>query len=97
MKRGNWTDNPCWYASVVDAGKTALVLGPFATEAECRLWAYRDQADGGDATKHAKLRAAGESKDPWSAFYSWGMVKMPNGYRDGVLNGLLPEHEAVAA
>ena len=91
-RRGNYTDRPCWYASVQDAGRTALVLGPFATEMRCREWAYRDGADGGDTRKHARLLKAAEC-DPKSWFYAWGMTLMANGHRDGVLNRKLAEAE----
>lgn len=82
-----------WYCSVRDAGRTALVLGPFATEAACRRWAYYDESSeyGGAPGLHKRLLDAADARDPRSWFYSWGMVKMPNGYRDGVLNAALPE------
>lgn len=102
MKRGNWTDNPCWYCSVRDAGRTALVLGPFATEGMCRQWAYYADSDthpdtthaSGGSVKHGRLLNAAQDRDPKSWFYSWGMVKLENGYREGVLNRFLPEAEA---
>lgn len=84
-RRSTEVNNQAWYASVQDAGRRALVLGPFATEAGCRKWAYRDQADGGDRAKHAALLRAAEV-DPRAWFYSWGMVKMRDGSRAGVLN-----------
>ena len=84
--RGNWTDSPCFYASVQDAGRTALVLGPFEHEAECREWAYREAEDGGNSAKCSRLRDVADKRDPRSWFYAWGMVKMANGHRDGVLN-----------
>jgi hypothetical protein len=89
---GNWTDNPCWYVSVRDAGRTALVLGPFRSAAACREYAYNDSqgaADsepGGNTAKHYALVLEAEKHDPRSWFYSWGMVKMDNGYKTGVLN-----------
>ncbi len=94
--RGNWTDNPCWYATITDAGKVGFLLGPFPTEASCRKWAYRDPADGGDQAKHNALVKAADKADPRSWFYAWGMVKLANGYREGVLNKALPESEADA-
>lgn len=86
MKRGNWADGPCFYASVTDAGKLALILGPFKTEKECRQWAYYDEEDGGDIHKANDLRDACHKTDPKSVFYAYGMVKMPNGYREGIFN-----------
>ena len=90
MNRGNWTDNPCWYVSVQDAGRTALVLGPFRAESECRQYAYREMEEGGNSAKRHQVDKAAEC-DPRSWFYSWGMVKMQNGHRDGCLNSRMPE------
>ena len=90
MNRGNWTDNPCWYVSVQDAGRTALVLGPFRAESECRQYAYREMEEGGNSAKRHQVDKAAEC-DPRSWFYSWGMVKMQNGRRDGCLNSRMPE------
>lgn len=88
---GNPTsDAPCWYASVQDNGRTALVLGPFETEAQCRQWAYYDTADGGNPAKHNRLTRVAEC-DPRSHWYSWGMVKLENGYKTGCLNSRIPE------
>lgn len=82
---GNWTDSPCWYVSVQDAGKTGLVLGPFQTEQACREYAYCEK-DGGNHAKHYWLVEQADSFTGGRAwFYSWGMVKMVNGYRSGVL------------
>ena len=89
-KRGNWTDEPCWYASVQDGGRTALVLGPFRSEPVCRQYAYREPADGGDFGKCNIVRKAAEC-DPKAWFYHWGMVKLANGYREGCLNSRVPE------
>lgn len=88
---GNWSDNPCWYASIQDAGRTALLLGPFQTEAACRAWSYWDEAQGGDRAKHKQLVDRAEALDPKAWFYAWGMVKMPNGHRDGALAKYFPE------
>lgn len=84
-KIGSWADDECWYCSIVDGPKFALLLGPFRTEAACREYAHLPE-DGGNLTKHlAMVHKAGEL-DPKSAFYGFGMVKMQNGYRAGVLN-----------
>ena len=88
MDIGNWTDRPVWYVSVRDAGRTALVLGPFRSETICREWAYRNLEDGGSCN-HNHLLTLAEQRDPKSWFYSWGMVKMQNGHRDGALNQLV--------
>lgn len=89
-KRGNWTDNECWYASAQDAGRTALVLGPFRTEADCRKWAYGALPDGGSHL-HAQLLNIACKLDPRSWFYAWGMVKLQNGHKDGSLNAKMPD------
>lgn len=86
FKRGNWTDNACFYASATDAGKLALILGPFQTEEECREWAYTGEEDGGNFAKAVSLRNACHEMDPKSVFYAYGMVKTENGYRDGIFN-----------
>lgn len=88
VKRGNWTDEPCFYVSVIDAGRTALVLGPFQDEAECRKWAYTSPEDGG-SEKGVELRRVANDRDYRSWFYAWGMVKAPNGHREGVLNKVM--------
>jgi hypothetical protein len=88
----NWVDSPCWYCSVQDAGRTALVLGPFPTEASCREWAYRDEADGG-SSKHTQLVNAACERDVKAWFYAWGMVKTQNGYSSGIFMGSFPDAE----
>ena len=91
-KLGNWTDNPCWYVSVQDAGRTALVFGPFRSAKACREYAYSDSngapdsEPGGSTAKHYALLLEAKKHDPRAWFYAWGMVKMDNGYRTGVLN-----------
>jgi hypothetical protein len=92
MKRGNWTDNPCWYCSVRDAGRTAFVLGPFNNEAACRQWAYYHAEDGGDPQKLGKLvRIISDKYGAFTHFYSWGMVKIETGHREGIMNSTIPE------
>lgn len=88
---GTWIDKPCFYVSVIDGPKFGLLLGPFREESECRKWAYLDTQSGGDRDKYCRLvNQAGEC-DPWAGFYSYGMVKMTNGHREGVLNRFFPE------
>ena len=71
VKRENWTDTLAWYVSVQDAGRTALVLGPFCNEAECRQYAYSGGSSelGGDTPKHYALVLLAESHDPKAWFY----------------------------
>lgn len=90
----DWKQGPCFYVSVVDAGRVALVLGPFQHEADCRAWAYRDPAEGGDPSKCNRLRHEADRLDPRSCFYAWGMVKYANGQREGVMNTHVPGWEA---
>ena len=73
MDRGNWTDNPCYYVSIKDAGKFAVVVGPFQTHQEA-------------LNMVEPAITAGHEADPKSWFYAWGTCKMENGHRDGGLN-----------
>lgn len=73
MKRGNWTDKVCFYVSVVDGKRFAVVAGPFRTHPEALSMV--DSAI-----------EAGHKVDPKSHFYAWGTVKMKNGHREGKLN-----------
>jgi len=87
INRGNWTDSPCYYVSVQrDGGKHAFVLGPFQHEADCRQWAYYDEADGGCPTKKNALQKKAEDLDRQAVWYAWGMAKAPNGHREAILN-----------
>ena len=90
--RGNYTDNPCWYATVKDGERVALLFGPFSNEVACRKWAYVSKEDGGDLVKHREIVHAAEAIDNRAWFYSFGMIKMENGYRDGVLNKRIEEN-----
>lgn len=83
---GSWADEPCFYVTIVDGPKFALLLGPFRTESACREYAYIEESDGGNHAKHlAMIRKAGEL-DAKSAFYGFGMSKIQDGYRTGILN-----------
>ena len=86
VKIGNWTDNPCYYVSIANGDRYALLLGPFEHESDCREWAYQDSADGGVIQKHGALLNKAEELDAWSWFYAWGMVKMKTGHQSGRLN-----------
>ena len=85
-QRGNWTDSPCWYVTCLNGNAVGYLLGPFRTEAACRLWAYKDVHDGGDFTKACAVRDVAEKWDAFAVFYSFGMVKCSGGHRTGVLN-----------
>ena len=74
MKRNNWTDRPCYYVSVIDGRRKALLVGPFA---------HQRQA----AFAVDKTRRAAEDIDAKAAFYSFGTAKAATGHREGSLNG----------
>ena len=73
MLRGNWTDNPCFYVSVVDEPKFAVVAGPFRTHPEA-------------LNMVEPAIEVGRKVDPKSHFYTWGTVKMKDGHQEGILN-----------
>ncbi len=74
MKLNNWTDKECYYVDCADAGKFALLLGPFREHeaAQNMVDSVMNYAPKLDAKAH---------------FYAYGTVKMANGHRDGLLNG----------
>jgi len=73
MKRGNWTDEPCYYVSIIDGDQFNTVVGPFQTHQEAL-----------DMVEPA--RKIGSKVDWKSWFYGWGAVKMKNGHIEGMLN-----------
>ena len=75
-KRGNWTDDPCYYVDALDGKRIALVAGPFRTKEEAA--AILDRA-----------RTVAYAVDPMSWFYNWGSCRWKNGYREGALNDRL--------
>lgn len=75
---GNWSDSPCYYVSVRDAGRTAIIAGPFTALAYA-LAALR------------VARGLAIEADPWSHFYSWGTCKLETGHKTGSLNSKLRE------
>jgi hypothetical protein len=70
---GNWADDPCYYVSVRDGAKFALVAGPFRTH-EAALAAVK------------LVTHVGCDADPWGQFYAWGTCRAENGYAEGSLN-----------
>ena len=76
IKRGNWTNDPCYYVSIVDGERFNVVAGPFKTHKEAL-----SMVDPAIKT--------GRTVDPESHFYTWGTVKMENGYNEGCLNAQL--------
>lgn len=69
---GTWADSPCFYVSVTDAGRFAVVAGPFRTHPAA-------------VAALPVARRLGADVDPRSAFYGWGTCKRENGYREGKL------------
>lgn len=78
VAEANWTDDPCYYVSVVDGERYALLAGPFRTHEEAL-------AHLGCAREHAY------SVDPRAWWYAYGTCKCPNGHRAGILNKALEE------
>ena len=83
-----------YYVTCRDAGKTALVLGPFTDEKRCKMYAeFRE--DNPDSC-HADVASAVYKIDPKSHFYEWGMCRVTidekNGFvQKGILNKMHPE------
>jgi hypothetical protein len=70
---GNWSDSPCFYVSIQDAGRHAVVAGPFIEHAAA-------------LAALPTAREIGYKADPWSHFYSWGTCKLETGHKTGSLN-----------
>jgi hypothetical protein len=82
-----WTDEPCFYVSVVDGGRVGLVAGPFKTHEEAQ-----------GMVETARKKAC--ELDPWADFYAFGTVKTVNGWRRGVINdhlGVIIDDQATEA
>lgn len=62
-----------YYVCAVDAGRVALVAGPFRYHRQARRF-YRKAKD---AALHADL---------WALFYRWGTCRTEHGRKAGVLN-----------
>uniref|UniRef100_A0A6M3IPV8 Uncharacterized protein n=1 Tax=viral metagenome TaxID=1070528 RepID=A0A6M3IPV8_9ZZZZ len=75
MTRGNWTDEACYYVSVIDTDtdRRALLAGPFA---------HQRQA----AAAVRVVRQAAECVDARAVWYAYGTCRAPNGHYDGGLN-----------
>lgn len=66
-----------FYVSVIDAGRTGLLAGPFTEHANALALVDRAQ----------ELAIAA---NPWAHFYAYGTVKMPADYRKpGLFNNQL--------
>lgn len=76
-KIGNWRDGECYYVDAADAGKVALLAGPFQTHQQAL-----------DIYEQARELALNYG-DPRAWFYSYGTCKMPDGKRLGLLNSKL--------
>lgn len=75
--RNNWTDAPCYYVSVIDGERKAVLAGPYRTH-ESAL-----------ADVDIVNRLAQTVGDPGAWFYAYGTCKLANGYREGLLNARL--------
>lgn len=69
----DWIDHECYYIDCIDAGRVALVAGPYRT------------LDEAEADRSAVQELAYKVDDR-SWFYLWGTCKVINGHRSGVLN-----------
>jgi hypothetical protein len=75
-----------YFVTCQDAGKTALLLGPFTDEDTCKKYAYGDESQ--------MVRDACIKIDQKAHFYAFGMVKVANTEKDhftGILNKLYPD------
>ena len=83
-----------YFVSCRDAGKTALVLGPFTNEKDCRRYAYSESDEGGSSEYLSVNRAVCEL-DGKAHFASWGMLRIKdvkeNEKYQGFLNKVNPE------
>jgi hypothetical protein len=68
-----WADDPCYYVSVIDGPRYALLAGPFRTHEQALSLV--------DKTRDIACKV-----DPKGWFYAYGTVKMINGHRTGSLN-----------
>lgn len=91
---GPWQDDPCFYVSILDGTRHALLLGPFRAESVCREYAYLDEESGGNREKHLAMIRRAEELDAKSCFYAFGMVKVSDGHRCGVMNSRFAENLA---
>lgn len=73
MKRGNWTDESCFYVSIIDGERFNVVAGPFRVHQEAL-----------EMVEPARTIGNRVGRKSW--FYGWGTVKMENGHSDGILN-----------
>ena len=85
-----------YFVSARDAGKTALILGPFSNEEKCREYAYCTSCDGGNYSHHLSVLYAIHEIDPKSYFYAIGMIRVKAGInRTGILNQIDPSWNKV--
>lgn len=73
MKRDNWTDDKCFYATAVNGKQVAFLAGPFKTLAEAE-------------SKVEQAKELAIEKDKWAHFYTFGCASYQNGYREGMFN-----------
>lgn len=74
--RGNWTDEPCYYVTVIDGERSNALAGPFRTHQEALNM----------VSETTRLACEYDAKGHW---YAYGTAKLVNGHRDGLLNSKL--------
>ena len=84
-----------YYVSVIDGSRTAFVMGPFKTEAQCRLFAY-DEDEGGNHLLSNAVRQIAYEIDKKTAFACFGMAKSETAKRTGIFHSMYPHGEIVA-
>lgn len=65
-----------YYVSVIDAGRHALLLGPFRYHRQARRFVRA-------------VREHAEEVDPWATFYAFGTCRCSGGARPGIFNDAL--------
>lgn len=82
-----------YFVTCRDAGKTALLLGPFTNEKTCKIFAeFRED---NPESRLSEIIKACEDIDPRSHFYEYGMIRIkdvkPEEKYRGILNKVNPE------
>lgn len=72
-KRGNWTDGPCFYVTVISGPRWAALAGPFRTHEEA-------------LAKVDACRELAQKADAFAWFYAYGTAKLSDGHAVGRFN-----------
>lgn len=83
MNIGNWTDDSCFYVTVVDGPRVGYLAGPFATHDEA-------------LTRVDDARKLAAKRDPWSCFYGFGTAKRANGHLASLFGDVVDFDSAMA-